>query len=151
VAVIGSSSAEAVLLMELDAAPLPAGSHRLNRRVPLPDGSAARRAQNGADGSAGGAAVLVRIWQYDVALGHEREFERFYGPTGRWAQLFARSADYLGTELYRAVGQPGWYLTVDRFACAVAWRQLLDEHGEDYDALDSRCAELTTSEVELLG
>lgn len=95
--------------------------------------------------------MLVRIWQYDIAPGRETEFERFYGPTGRWVQLFARSADHLGTELYRAVGRPGRYLTVDRFTSAAAWRQLLAAHGEDYDALDSRCAELTTSEVELLG
>ena len=46
--------------------------------------------------------MLVRIWQYDVALGHETQFERYYGPTGCWAQLFARSADHLGTELYSA-------------------------------------------------
>ena len=104
-----------------------------------------------ADGSAGGGAVLVRIWQYDVVFGQETQFERFYGPTGSWAQLFARSADHLGTELYRAVGQPGRYLTVDRFTSTAAWRQVLEEHGEDYDALDSRCAELTTSELEILG
>ena len=95
--------------------------------------------------------MLVRIWQYDVVLGKEPEFERFYGPAGRWAQLFARSADHLGTELYRAVGQRGRYLTVDRFTSTTAWRRLLDEHGEDYDALHSRCAQLTTSEVEILG
>ena len=56
--------------------------------------------------------MLVRVWQYDVTPGHEAEFERLYSASGAWAQLFGRSADYLGTELYQAVEQPRQYLTV---------------------------------------
>jgi len=29
-----------------------------------------------------GAALLVRVWQYDVTPGHEEEFERLYGAWG---------------------------------------------------------------------
>jgi heme-degrading monooxygenase HmoA len=95
--------------------------------------------------------MLVRVWQYVVAPGREAEFERLYGGSGAWVQLFARSADYLGTELYRAVDQPDRYLTVDRFSSQEAWQRFLGEHGTDYAELDSRCAALTRSEIDVLG
>ena len=95
--------------------------------------------------------MLVRVWQYDVAPGHEGEFERLYGASGAWAQLFGRGAGYLGTELFRAVQRPGRYITVDRFSSAEAWHQFLSEHGTAYAELDSRCAELTREEIDLLG
>ena len=94
--------------------------------------------------------MLVRIWQYDVAPIHEAEFERLYGATGAWAQLFARAAGYLGTELFRAVERPGRYITVDRFSSAEAWHLFLHEHRTAYAGLDSRCAELTREETDLL-
>jgi hypothetical protein len=95
--------------------------------------------------------MLVRVWQYDVASGREVEFERLYGASGAWAQLFARSGDYLGTELYQAVERPGRYLTVDRFSSPESWRQFLSKYGPDYAELDSRCAELTRTEIDVLG
>lgn len=95
--------------------------------------------------------MLVRVWQYDVAPGHEAEFERLYGASGAWAQLFGRGAGYLGTELFRAVQRPGRYITVDRFSSAEAWHQFLREHATAYAELDSRCAELTREEIDLLG
>jgi heme-degrading monooxygenase HmoA len=88
--------------------------------------------------------VFVRIWQYDVAEGHEQEFERIYAADGDWATLFAVSHGYVGTELYRCIGTSGRYITVDRFSSAEAWHRLLDEHGARYAELD-RLAEATTS------
>lgn len=93
--------------------------------------------------------MLVRVWEYEVAPGLEAEFEQLYGSAGAWAQLFARSAGHLSTELYRAVDQPARYLTVDRFADADSWREFLREHGAAYAELDSRCAAVTTSELEI--
>ena len=98
-----------------------------------------------------GTALLVRVWQYDVRPGHEAEFERLYGASGAWAQLFARSSDYLGTELFRAVQRPRRYVTVDRFSSEEAWHGFLSEHRTAYTELDSHCAELTDAEVDLLG
>jgi heme-degrading monooxygenase HmoA len=93
--------------------------------------------------------MLVRVWEYEVAAGREAEFEQLYGSAGAWAQLFARSAGHLGTELYRGVERPGRYLTVDRFSDSESWRRFRGEHGTDYAELDSRCAPLTTSQVEI--
>ena len=94
--------------------------------------------------------MLVRVWQYDVVPGVEAEFERVYGRNGDWARLFARSAGYLGTGLFRDVGVPGRYLTVDRFSGPDAWQPFLQVHGAAYEALDARCGRLTVSEVELV-
>jgi heme-degrading monooxygenase HmoA len=93
--------------------------------------------------------MLVRVWEYEVVPGREAEFEQLYGPAGAWAQLFARSAGYVSTELYRGVDRPGRYLTVDLFSDAESWRRFLGEHGGYYAELDSRCEELTTSQAEI--
>jgi heme-degrading monooxygenase HmoA len=93
--------------------------------------------------------MLVRVWEYEVVPGREAEFERLYGSAGAWAQLFARSAGHVRTELYRGVEQPARYLTVDRFSDTDSWQRFLSEHGADYAELDSRCAHLTTSQVEI--
>ena len=93
--------------------------------------------------------MLVRVWEYEVVAGRAAEFERLYGSAGAGAQLFARSAGHLSTELYRGVDQPARYLTVDRFSDTDSWHQFLHEHGDDYAELDSRCAQLTTSQVEI--
>ena len=93
--------------------------------------------------------MLVRVWEYEVVAARAAEFERLYGSAGAWAQLFARSAGHLSTELYRGVDRPARYLTVDRFSDTDSWHQFLHEHGDDYAELDSRCAQLTTSQVEI--
>lgn len=95
--------------------------------------------------------MLVRVWQYDVVPGAEAEFEREYGRDGSWARLFAAEPGYLDTELFRSVGIPRRYLTVDRFSDAGAWDRFLARHRGAYDALDARCAGLTSAEVELAG
>jgi hypothetical protein len=94
--------------------------------------------------------MVVRVWQYDVVPGVEAEFERVYGRDGDWARLFAQSAGYLGTGLFRDVDVPGRYLTVDRFSGLDVWERLLDVHGAEYEALDVRCARLTASEIQLV-
>jgi heme-degrading monooxygenase HmoA len=93
--------------------------------------------------------MLVRVWEYEVVPGREAEFEQLYGSAGAWAQLFARSAGHVSTELYRRVDRPARYLTVDRFSGTDSWQRFLSEHGGDYAELDSRCAELTTSQAEI--
>jgi heme-degrading monooxygenase HmoA len=93
--------------------------------------------------------MLVRVWEYEVVAGREAEFEQLYGSDGAWTRLFARSAGHVSTELYRGVDLPARYLTVDRFSDTDSWQRFLTEHGGDYADLDSRCAQLTTSEVEI--
>ena len=93
--------------------------------------------------------MFLRVWQYDVAEGFTPEFERVYAAEGDWARLFAVSDGFLGTELFRRIGEPGRYLTVDRFTSSEAWRGFLAEHGAAYAELDGRTEGLTLDEQEL--
>jgi heme-degrading monooxygenase HmoA len=93
--------------------------------------------------------VFVRIWQYEVVTGREDEFARVYAGDAPWAQLFARSGGFLGTELFRSLTRPGTFVTVDRFTSADDFRWLLDQHGASYAELDRAAAPLTLNEQEI--
>lgn len=72
-----------------------------------------------------------------------------YGAAGDWAQLFAASDGYLGTELFTSLSLAGRYLTVDRFSNEDAWQRFQAEHHAAYQRLDARCAKLTQGEREI--
>jgi hypothetical protein len=94
---------------------------------------------------------MLRVWEYDVPENARPEFELVYDAHGPWAQLFALSAAFDGTELFVSTSRPGRYLTIDRFQDEAGWQQFLTEHGEDYRRLDEQTAGLATTERELVG
>jgi len=57
--------------------------------------------------------MFVILWEFEVKPGSEVRFEKAYGPTGDWAQLFQRDPHYRGTKLLRDVTRPYHYFTVD--------------------------------------
>jgi hypothetical protein len=91
--------------------------------------------------------MFVRVWLYSVEEANRGRFEETYGPDGDWARLFGRAEYYLGTELLR--GEPGKYLTIDRWRGESDWRRFMDHEGEAYRALDRKCDELTADETEI--
>jgi len=93
--------------------------------------------------------MLVRVWAYQVAPEAAAEFEREYGADGSWALLFASVDGHLGTELFRGLGSPGRYVTVDRFVNEESWRGFLTARQAEYEQLGARLAGLTTSQEEL--
>lgn len=92
---------------------------------------------------------MIRVWEYDVPEASRAEFVRRYGADGDWAQLFASSAGFRGTELFASLSDPGRYLTVDRFTDEDAWRAFMAEHGDAYRRLDEATEGLTTGQREL--
>jgi len=82
--------------------------------------------------------VYLRIWAYDVPAHRTDAFVAAYGPEGDWAQLFRRSGEYVGTELFRDVESAQLFITVDRWRHEGAWKSFLVQHGEDYAALGSQ-------------
>jgi heme-degrading monooxygenase HmoA len=90
--------------------------------------------------------MYVIIWEYEVAAGRAEAFEQAYGPDGAWAQLFARSTGYLGTELLRTPAPGGRYVTIDRWASPLAYEAFREQWRGEYAALDRQCASLTTHE-----
>jgi heme-degrading monooxygenase HmoA len=90
--------------------------------------------------------VYVIVWAFRPRPGREPEFEQAYGPGGGWATLFREAPAYLGTELLRAVGGPGRYLTVDRWQSRAAYEAFRAARPAEYEALDQACEALTSSE-----
>src|SRR6185437_9522412 len=91
-----------------------------------------------------GLGMIAFIWRYEVKEEARAAFEATYGPTGAWAQLFARADGFRGTELLRA--DDGSYLTLDVWAAQADFDAFMAAHGADYDALDRSTEGWTLSE-----
>jgi len=92
-------------------------------------------------------AGFVYIWLYDVREGSELDFETLYGPDGGWAQLFRKSAQYLGTDLLRDRSKKSRYVTVDRWSSEASHREFVSAHREEFAELDRKGERLTTKET----
>ena len=88
--------------------------------------------------------MIALIWRYEVKEEARAAFEATYGPTGAWAQLFARAAGFRGTELFRA--EDGSYLSLDVWASQADFDAFMAEYGDDYRALDQSTESWTRSE-----
>jgi heme-degrading monooxygenase HmoA len=88
--------------------------------------------------------MIALIWRYEVKEEARAAFEATYGPTGAWAQLFADSEGFRGTELFRA--DDGSYLTLDVWECQEDFDAFMAGHKADYDALDRGTEGWTRSE-----
>jgi heme-degrading monooxygenase HmoA len=92
--------------------------------------------------------MIALIWRYEVLEEARGAFEAAYGPTGAWAQLFARAEGFRGTELMKAAD--GTYLTLDVWRAREDFDAFMEAHGADYEALD-RSTEAWTSAEHRLG
>ena len=90
--------------------------------------------------------MIAILWRYEVRSELRAAFEESYGPAGEWSRLFARSADFRGTELLRGNDH---YLTIDRWESIEAFAAFMAEHEADYRDLDSRTEGWTRSEMRL--
>jgi hypothetical protein len=97
--------------------------------------------------------MFVRIWRFTVSGADREGFEKAYGEQGDWARLFARSPHFRGTELLRDCDRYEAdelaYITVDRWREQGDWSLFLEEHGDDYRALDLECEALTVGETRI--
>jgi hypothetical protein len=93
--------------------------------------------------------MFVILWQFDIAEENVPGFEAAYGPGGSWAALFARSAEYLGTEFFKDAYVPGRYVTLDRWSSEEAFRAFRAQNDSDYEDLDRACDPLTQSETRI--
>jgi len=93
--------------------------------------------------------MFVILWQFDIAEESIPAFEAAYSAAGTWATLFARSPEYLGTELLKDAYVPGRYVTIDRWRGEEAFRAFRAQHDSDYEALDRACDSLTGAETRI--
>jgi len=92
------------------------------------------------------ADPYIAIWEFTVPQDQTTAFIEAYGPTGLWAQLFRQGTGYRGSELYRDREHPGRFVTLDFWLSEQSWRDFRTAFSADYEALDRRCEQLTTSE-----
>ena len=90
--------------------------------------------------------MYVIVWEFVASPGREAEFERAYGPRGRWARFFQGADGYLGTELWRGEGR---WVTVDRWNSEEDYLRFRAARRTDYEALDREMEELTEREKHL--
>ena len=90
--------------------------------------------------------MYVVLWEFVARPGREADFERAYGPRGRWAQLFRGGEGYLGTELWRGDGR---LLTVDRWSSEADYARFRAARLPEYEALDREMEDLTDRETNL--
>ncbi len=86
------------------------------------------------------------VWEFDANPERVNEFELVYGSSGKWVELFKRSADHVSTELYRSIDSPTRYMTLDRWRSRAGYDAFRKEHAEDYVQLDELCETITVHE-----
>lgn len=86
------------------------------------------------------------VWEFAAAPGRIPEFEQVYSPQGRWANLFRRSPDFLGTELYRHTADSKRFIAVDVWRNRSAYENFRKQNAADYAALDAWCRQLLEHE-----
>ncbi|HVZ15625.1 MAG TPA: antibiotic biosynthesis monooxygenase, partial [Terriglobales bacterium] len=59
--------------------------------------------------------MIEIVWEFEVAPGCERDFEKHYGPEGTWVDLFRRDPAFQGTSLLRDRETLARYITIDRW------------------------------------
>jgi quinol monooxygenase YgiN len=91
--------------------------------------------------------MRIIVWEFRVSPDQQPQFENIYGLQGEWAALFARSAEFRGTQLVRDPAVPGRYLTIDAWESAAAFDHFKEQFAAEYKALDQRCESLTEYEM----
>jgi hypothetical protein len=91
--------------------------------------------------------VIQIIWEFRVADGSEKDFERHYGPNGTWVQLFRRASEFIETELLADADVRGRYLTVDRWRDVKSYDLFRERFAAEYRRIDEQLEALTESEV----
>ena len=92
--------------------------------------------------------MFVILWEFEVKPGSEAGFEKVYGPTGEWVQLFQQDPCFRGTKLLRDVSRPGHFYTIDSWESS--YRQFLVRLESAYQRSDHSAERLTLQERKLL-
>lgn len=95
--------------------------------------------------------MYVILWEFVVRAEKVHAFVAAYKSGGAWAQLFAQSDGYLGTELLSSTdtSQEPTFLTIDRWQTAEDFTRFQEQCGGEYRALDTQLEGLTVRERKL--
>jgi heme-degrading monooxygenase HmoA len=93
--------------------------------------------------------MIQIVWQYEVGEENRGKFELAFGPGGAWSSLFAKAPGYRGTALLRDTEDPRKYLTIDAWDTEEHHKSFLNEHREEYQAMDAGFSEFIHSEAKV--
>ena len=94
--------------------------------------------------------MIAIVWQFNVKIGRESDFEQFYGADGEWTAVNRNSRSYLGTSFLRDQNVPNRYLVVEYWSEMVVYEEHKTYRRAEREALDVRRSELVET-VEPLG
>jgi len=91
--------------------------------------------------------LYTYIWQYYVKYDFISEFEKIYGATGAWVQLFKGANGYKGTELLRDYGNERRYMTIDSWISKSDYEAFRKQFAAEFAELDKICESLTEEKI----
>jgi heme-degrading monooxygenase HmoA len=97
-----------------------------------------------------GTTMFVILWEFEVKPGSEERFQKAYGPSGPWVQLFQRDPRFRDTQLHRDLSRPLFYFTVDLWESEAAYEDFLTANRQHYEETDRNTIGLTLHERRLL-
>jgi len=77
--------------------------------------------------------MLRILWRFRAKASRLEDFRRTYGRDGEWAKLFARDADYRGTELLQDTTNRLAFVVVDSWAAEDSFTRFREQFGHDYE------------------
>ncbi|MHB8141672.1 MAG: antibiotic biosynthesis monooxygenase [Vulcanimicrobiaceae bacterium] len=94
--------------------------------------------------------MIEVFYRYRVHPVQARAFEHAFGPTGPWAQLFARHPGFRRTRLFRRREEDATYLTVDVWHSKADWDAFRSTFADEVIRLEKQLHWLVLEEL-LLG
>ena len=67
--------------------------------------------------------LIAVVWQFQVRIGKQKEFEAFYGADGEWSMLARRSRSFLGSSFLRDQAADTSYLLVEYWSEMVVYER----------------------------
>ena len=92
---------------------------------------------------------FIYIWKYHVKKQEVLAFEKGYGSSGEWVELFNESDGYIGTELIKSTLSNDQYFTIDYWNSIESRNAFKKNNEEIFNELDSRFDSLTLKEEHL--
>ena len=95
--------------------------------------------------------MYVIVWEFVVRPEQVPNFVAAYKSDGTWAQLFAQTDGYAGTELLSSANrdQAATFVTIDRWKTVEDFMRFQEQFGNEYRRLDAQLEGLTVSERKL--
>ena len=90
--------------------------------------------------------MFTYLWEYWVKAEHLEEFLEYYGPGGKWVELFRKGKGFVSTDLHQDVTNPYRFVTVD------LWESKSDRDTfrvlfkHEFKTIDDHCENFTVKE-----